>query len=256
MRLIITKNYEDMSRKAANMLAAQVLLKPNSILGLATGSTPIQTYKNLISMYENGDVDFSKVTSFNLDEYVNLPRENENSYYYFMFNNLFNHINISKNNVHILNGMAEDFEREANEYEKQIKCCGGIDLQVLGIGNNGHIGFNEPSKVFESDTHIVNLKEGTIKANARFFNSMDEVPQKAISMGIKTIVQSKRIMLLANGENKSEAIYKSIFEGVTPEVPASILQLHSDATFIVDEAAAKLIRKNHKIEDSCNLLIK
>lgn len=238
MKIIMVKNYEEMSRKAANIVASQIILKSNSTIGLATGETPLGMYKEIIKLYQNGDVDFSEVTTFNLDEYYGLSKDNPQSYHYYMFNNFFNHININPSNVHIPNGMAEDIEKECSDYEKKIEEAGGIDLQVLGIGKNGHIGFNEPDIKFEAKTHLVNLDDETIKANSRFFSSIEEVPTKAISMGIKTIMHAKKIILLASGKEKAQAIYNTVKGSIVPEVPASILQLHPDVTLIVDEEAA------------------
>lgn len=241
MRIIIAKDYEEMSKRAANIVASQIILKPNSILGLATGSTPLSMYKELIKMYNEEVIDFSEATTFNLDEYVGLSKENPNSYNYYMNENLFKHINVKSENINIPNGMAVDIEKECKDYENRIKSMGGIDIQVLGIGNNGHIGFNEPDVKFEATTHLVELDEGTIKANSRFFDSIEEVPKMAISMGIKTIMHSKKVVLLASGESKAEVIKKAIYGSITPEVPASILQLHQDVTIILDEEAAKYI---------------
>lgn len=241
MKVIVVNNYEEMSIKAAQIVASQIILKEESILGLATGSTPIGMYKELIKLYEQKIIDFEKTKTFNLDEYFGLNRDNDQSYYYYMRNNLFNHINIKTENTNIPDGTAKDIHEECINYEEKIKKAGGIDLQVLGIGTNGHIGFNEPDIKFESTTHLVNLDEETIKANSRFFDSIDEVPKQAISMGIKTIMHSKKIVLLANGKNKADAIYGTVKGNITPELPASILQLHNDVYIIVDkEAASKL----------------
>ncbi|APQ75451.1 glucosamine-6-phosphate deaminase [Clostridium botulinum] len=238
MRIIVVDNYEEMSKKAAAMVASQVILKPDSVIGLATGDTPIGMYKEIINIYKNQKMDFSKVRTFNLDEYYGLNRENPQSYYYYMINNLFNHVNIDKNNINIPNGMADKIEIECKEYERKIDKVGGIDLQILGIGVNGHIGFNEPDTSFESETHLVNLDEKTIESNSRFFSSKDQVPTKAISMGIRTIMHSKKIILLACGQNKADAIFKAIEGKITPNIPASILQLHKDVVVIVDRKAA------------------
>lgn len=242
MRVIIAKNYDDMSKKAANIVAGQVYIKPNTILGLATGSTPVGMYKELVRLYNEESLDFKDVKTFNLDEYVGLPESDVNSYHYFMNYNLFSHINLKKENIHIPNGNAKDMNKEFEDYENSIINAGGIDLQVLGIGNNGHIGFNEPELKFEATTHLVSLNEGTIKANSRFFKSIDEVPKQAVSMGIKTIMRAKKILLLANGKGKAEAIYNTVLGPITPEVPASVLQLHPDTTIVVDEEAASLIK--------------
>lgn len=248
MRILVCKNYEEMSKKAAQMLLSQVTLKPNSVLGLATGSTPIEMYKNLIEMYNNKIIDFSEVTTFNLDEYYKLPIDNDQSYHHFMHDNLFNHVNIKAENIHIPNGMAESIEEECISYEENIKEAGGIDIQVLGIGNNAHIGFNEPAINFENGTHLVDLTESTIEANSRFFDSMEDVPKKAITMGTGSIFKAKKIMLLASGEGKAEAIYNTVYGKIVPEVPSSILQLHNDTVLILDEAAAsKLDPKDYKL---------
>ncbi len=230
MNIIEAKDYKELSRKVASIISAQIILKPNSVLGLATGSTPIGTYKQLIEWYKKGDLDFSKVTSVNLDEYCGLAIENDQSYRYFMNQNLFNHVNIKMENTNVPNGLAADTEAECNRYDQLIENLGGIDLQLLGIGNNGHIGFNEPDVIFEKGTHVVELKETTIKANARFFESIDDVPRKAITMGIKSIMSAKKVILVANGSGKRDIIKKAIYGPVTPEVPASILQLHPDLT--------------------------
>ncbi|OAA93128.1 glucosamine-6-phosphate deaminase [Clostridium coskatii] len=241
MRVIIADNYKEMSKKAAVMVSSQVILKHDSVLGLATGDTPLGMYKELIKLYEDKEVDFSGVTTFNLDEYYKIQRENPESYYYYMNNNFFKYVNVKKEKIYIPNGTAKDIDEECRNYEDEIKNKGGIDIQILGIGANGHIGFNEPDVNFEAETHLVKLDKMTIEANSRFFNSKDEVPTTAISMGIKTIMQSKRVVLLANGEVKADAIYKTVKGKICPEVPASILQLHSDATIIVDKGAAKLL---------------
>ncbi len=245
MRVIVVDNYEEMSKKAAVMVASQIHLDPKSILGLATGSTPIGMYKALIDMYKNDELDFSEVTSFNLDEYYGLEPSNNQSYAYFMNENLFKHINIDRSKVYIPNGLAKDVEKECHEYDFLIDSMGGIDIQILGIGSNGHIGFNEPDINFEARTHLVELDEQTIKDNARFFDSIEAVPTKAISMGIKTIMQSKKIVLLASGANKAEAIRKTIEGKITSDLPASILQIHKDVVFILDKEAASALTKTY-----------
>lgn len=232
MNFIEAKSYADLSRKAANIISAQIILEPESVLGLATGSTPIGTYQNLVKGYQNGDLDFSRVRTINLDEYCGLSTDHEQSYRYFMNHHLFNHINIDRNNTNVPNGCAEDLQEECSRYEKLIASLGGIDLQLLGIGHNGHIAFNEPNSYFEKDTHVVELKESTIQANARFFNTIDEVPKKAISMGIQSIMRARKILLIANGSDKKDIVMKSVYGPITPEVPASILQLHPDCTVI------------------------
>lgn len=242
MRIIIAKDYEEMSKKAANMVASQIILKPNSIVGLATGSTPLSMYKDLIRMYKEEVISFSDITTFNLDEYVGLSKDNPNSYNYYMYENFFKHVDVKSENINIPRGTAENIAEECKSYENRIREMGGIDIQVLGIGNNGHIGFNEPDVKFEATTHLVQLDEDTIKANSRFFDSIEDVPKQAISMGIKTIMHAKKVILLASGESKAEVIKKTIYGSITPEVPASILQLHQDATIILDAAAAKYIK--------------
>ncbi|MCC5466197.1 glucosamine-6-phosphate deaminase [Pelosinus baikalensis] len=250
MRIVIAKDYEDMSARAARIVAGQIYLKPNTVLGMATGSTPLLMYKELIKVHKEVGLDFSEVITFNLDEYLGLPKEDEQSYYYYMFHHFFNHINIKKQNIYIPDGMAQDVEEECREYDRSIQNMGGIDLQILGIGNNGHIGFNEPDIKFEATTHRVKLDDETIEVNARFFATIEEVPRFAISMGIKTIMHAKKLVLLASGENKAEVLYHALFGGITPEIPASILQLHQDVTVIVEESAAHLVKhkyQNHRI---------
>lgn len=241
MRIIIVNNYEEMSKEAAAIVRSEVLLKPDCVLGLATGDTPLGMYKELINLYKNKEVDFSDVTTFNLDEYCKLKREDEESYYYYMNNNFFKYININRKNTYIPNGTAKNIDEECRNYERHIKKKGGIDLQVLGIGANGHIGFNEPGIDFEAETHLVKLDEITIEDNSRFFSSKAEVPTEAISMGIKTIMQSKMIVLLANGETKADAIYKTVKGKISPEVPASIIQLHPNVIVIIEKRAAELL---------------
>lgn len=237
MRIYKAADYNDMSRIAANVIASQVVMKPDCVLGLATGSTPIGTYKNLVEKYENGDLDFSAVTTVNLDEYKGLPRENDQSYYYFMHDNLFDHVNVKPENTHLPDGTKTDAEEECKNYEALIRKVGGQDLQLLGLGHNGHIGFNEPSDVFEKETHCVNLQERTIEANKRFFASADDVPKQAYTMGIGTIMQAKKILVVVSGEDKADTVAKAFFGPVTPEVPASILQFHPDVILVADEAA-------------------
>lgn len=232
MRLIQATDYNDLSRKTANIISAQVILKPNCILGLATGSTPIGTYKQLIDWYQKGDLDFSEVITVNLDEYCGLSPDNPESYRYFMNHNLFDHININKKNTFVPNGLAKNYMDECKRYDNLIDFLGGIDLQLLGIGHNGHIGFNEPDNSFEKTTHIVDLDESTIQSNARFFDSIDNVPKQAITMGIKTIMHAKKVILIANGPDKLDIINKAVNGPVSPEVPASILQFHPDFTVI------------------------
>lgn len=237
MKIYKAKDYKDMSRKAANIISAQVIMKPNCVLGLATGSTPIGTYDQLVEWYNKGDLDFSEVTTVNLDEYKGLPRTNDQSYYYFMHQHLFDRVNIDSERTNVPNGMEPDAEKECGRYEELIRSLGGVDLQLLGLGHNGHIGFNEPGEAFEKETHCVDLTESTIEANKRFFASADDVPKQAYTMGIKTIMQAKKILIVVNGENKADIVERAFFGPVTPEVPASILQLHNDVTLVGDEAA-------------------
>ncbi len=237
MQIYRAKDYEDMSKKAANIIASQIVLKPDCVLGLATGSTPIGAYKNLVEKYEQGDLDFSQVTTVNLDEYKGLPRENDQSYYYFMHDNLFDHVNVKPENTHLPDGTKEDSDEECARYEELIRTLGGQDLQLLGLGHNGHIGFNEPDAIFEKATHCVDLQESTIEANKRFFASADDVPKQAYTMGIGTIMQAKKILVVVSGEDKADTVAKAFFGPVTPEVPASILQFHKDVFLVADEAA-------------------
>ena len=237
MQIYRAKDYEDMSKKAANIIASQVVSKPDCVLGLATGSTPIGAYKNLVEKYEQGDLDFSQVTTVNLDEYKGLPRENDQSYYYFMHDNLFDHVNVKPENTHLPDGTKEDANEECARYEELIRSLGGQDLQLLGLGHNGHIGFNEPDTVFEKTTHCVDLQESTIEANKRVFASADDVPKQAYTMGIGTIMQAKKILVVVSGEDKADTVAKAFFGPVTPEVPASILQFHKDVILVADEAA-------------------
>ena len=237
MKIYKAKDYKDMSRKAANIISAQVIMKPNCVLGLATGSTPIGTYDQLVEWYNKGDLDFSEVTTVNLDEYKGLPRTNDQSYYYFMHQHLFDRVNIDLERTNVPNGMEPDAEKECGRYEELIRSLGGVDLQLLGLGHNGHIGFNEPGEAFEKETHCVDLTESTIEANKRFFASADDVPKQAYTMGIKTIMQAKKILIVVNGENKADIVEHAFFGPVTPEVPASILQLHNDVTLVGDKAA-------------------
>ena len=237
MKIYKAKDYKDMSRKAANIISAQVIMKPNCVLGLATGSTPIGTYDQLVEWYNKGDLDFSEVTTVNLDEYKGLPRTNDQSYYYFMHQHLFDRVNIDPERTNVPNGMEPDAEKECGRYEELIRSLGGVDLQLLGLGHNGHIGFNEPGEAFEKETHCVDLTESTIEANKRFFASADDVPKQAYTMGIKTIMQAKKILIVVNGENKADIVERAFFGPVTPEVPASIVQLHNDVTLVGDEPA-------------------
>ena len=236
MKFITVDTYEKLSRQAANIISAQVIIKPDCVLGLATGSSPLGTYKQLIDWYNKGDIDFSGVTSVNLDEYVGLDGSSDQSYRYFMNKNFFEHINIDIKNTFVPNGCAENLEKEGLEYDKHIEELGGIDLQLLGIGLDGHIGFNEPDRYFVKSTHVVDLHESTIKANSRFFANEDEVPKQAITMGMVSIMQAKKILLIASGKAKYDILKKAFYGPITPEIPASILQLHPDITVIYSES--------------------
>lgn len=237
IRFVRARDYDDMSRKAANIISAQIIVKPDSVLGLATGSSPIGAYKCLAHWYEKGDLDFSQVTSVNLDEYRGLSHDNEQSYYYFMEKNLFSKVNINRERTFVPDGTIEDAGEASRKYDEIIRSTGGVDLQLLGLGHNGHIGFNEPDEVFAKGTHCVDLAKSTIEANARFFDSIAEVPTQAYTMGIQTIMNAKRILVVVSGAAKAEIVEKAFFGGITPWVPASILQLHRDVTVVGDEEA-------------------
>ncbi len=238
MKILITDDYEQMSRYAARILASQLTLKPNSVIGLATGGTVTGMYQRLITLHREDGLDFSKATVFNLDEYCPIDPDDPQSYHTFMRERLFNHVNFSAGSTHIPNGLADDVEAECQRYDARILQAGGIDIQVLGIGRNGHIGFNEPDIKFEAGTHQVTLDEQTIQDNARYFSSVEAVPKRAISMGIKTIMHARRILLLASGLEKSEAVHRMIYGKITPALPASILQLHPDVILVLDRSAA------------------
>lgn len=242
MRIISAKDYHDVSRKAANIISAQIILKPDCVLGLATGSSPIGTYEQLIKWYEKGDLDFSQVRTVNLDEYVGLSVIHPQSYAYFMRQNLFDRVNIDTSNTNIPNGMDPNAQRECARYDRIIRGLGGVDLQLLGLGVNGHIGFNEPGDEFIKGTHRVELTDITVNANARFFESPEMVPRAAYTMGILDIIQADRVVMVANGEHKAQAVKDSFWGPVTPKVPASILQLHPDFTLVADEAALSLVK--------------
>ncbi len=241
MKVIRCKDYEDMSRKAANIISAQVILKPDSKLGLATGTTPIGAYQQLIKWYEKGDVDFAEVSAYNLDEYCGLSHDNVQSYHYFMRDNFFDHINIDLANTHIPNGENLDAEAACAEYDALVKEAGYVDLQLLGIGRNGHIGFNEPDDVFSKGTHQVDLTESTIEANSRLFDRAEDVPRQAYTMGVQTIMHAKMILVAATGSDKAQAVHDMILGPVTPKVPASILQLHTNCVVVADEEALALV---------------
>lgn len=241
MRLIRAKDYQDASRKMAGLLAAQVILKPDCVLGLATGSSPVGTYQELVKAYENGDLDFSQVRTVNLDEYVGLSADHDQSYSYFMHHNLFDHINIAPENVHLPDGLDPDGEHQGKLYDALIESLGGVDMQLLGIGHNGHIGFNEPCDEFIKGTHCVTLTQNTIDANARFFESEDMVPRSAYTMGILNIMQAKRVVMIVTGANKAQILRDAFWGPVTPNVPASIMQMHPDFTLVADESALSLV---------------
>ena len=241
MKIYSAQDYQSMSRKAANILSAHVILKPDSVLGLATGSTPIGMYKQLIDWYNKGDIDFSQVHTVNLDEYLGLAPTHDQSYRYFMQTNLFDHVNVPPENTNVPNGLAPDPEAECARYNQVIAGLGGIDVQVLGMGHNGHIGFNEPEEAFELETHVVDLTDNTIDANARFFASRDEVPRQAITMGIKSIMQARHILVVVSGKDKAEIVKRAFFGPVTPKVPASILQMHPHVSLVADEGALSLL---------------
>ncbi len=246
MKIIIAKNYNSMSAKAAELVIKQIQRKKNSVLGLATGNTPLGMYKNLARAYKKGEVNFKNAITFNLDEYVGLSENNKNSYHYYMRENLFKHIDIAQKNIFILNGSppagGKNLKKECGNFEKMIKEKGGIDLQILGIGLNDHIGFNEPGSSFKSKTRSVNLATATRKANAKYFSGADKVPNKALTMGLATITRAKKIILLASGREKAEIIAKALAGKITPAVPASILQKHPDVTVILDKEAASELR--------------
>ena len=236
-----TKDYKEMSKEAANIIAAQIISKPDSVLGLATGSTPIGTYQQLIQKYQDGDLDFTDITSVNLDEYKGLSPENEQSYRYFMNTNLFNHVNIDKSRTFVPDGQEADSAKACTDYDQIIADCGGVDLQLLGLGHNGHIGFNEPGDAFEKGTHCVDLTERTIEANTRFFASAADVPRQAYTMGIGTIMQAKKVLVIVSGKDKAPAVKAMINGPVTPQMPASILQFHKDVIVVADEDALSLV---------------
>lgn len=242
MKLLIEESYEDMSRRAADVIAEVVVEKPNCVLGLATGSTPIGLYADLVSDCKEGKISFKDVGTYNLDEYRGLAGDHDQSYRYFMNVNLFDHVDIDKAATHVPDGACEDADAACAAYEEAIEAAGGVDIQLLGLGHNGHIGFNEPCDEFPKATHCVTLTESTIQANSRLFDSIDEVPREAYTMGIGTIMKAKKILVVANGEGKADIVRRAFFGPVTPEVPASILQFHPDVTVIVDAAAGALCK--------------
>ncbi len=247
MKLYQTKDYKEMSRIVANIISAQIIMKPDCVLGLATGSTPIAIYKQLIEWYNKGDLDFSEVKSVNLDEYKGLAPDNKQSYQYFMKMNLFRHVNIREENIHIPNGLERDTNAECTRYDNVIRNLGGIDLQLLGLGHNGHIGFNEPEESFEKETQCVALTQSTLEANSRLFEKGEAVPAFAYTLGIKSIMQSKKIVLAVSGADKADILCRALLGPVTPVVPASILQLHPDFTVVADEAALSKVNSDNMV---------
>jgi len=241
IRIIVAEDYEQMSAEAANIMSAEISAKPNAVLGLATGGTPVGLYQELVRRNEAGEVSFAGVTTFNLDEYYPIKKANPQSYDWFMNDNLFKHVNINPSNVNIPSGECADPEEECAVYEAKISEAGGIDLQLIGIGLNGHIGFNEPSDSFTSKTNYTQLTDSTIQANKRYFDDEKDVPRHAITMGIRTIMLARKILLVANSEKKADIIEKALFGEITPQIPASVLQLHRDVTVVLDKEAASKI---------------
>ena len=237
MKVIVCNTYDEMSLEAAKIMAATIKEKPDGVLGLATGSTPIGMYDNLIEMYKKGELDFKDIKTFNLDEYYPLSADNDQSYHYFMNKQLFSQINVKEENIHILDGLAENPEKECEDFEKLIDENGGIDIQVLGIGQNGHIGFNEPDEKLYANTHLTDLTENTIKANSRFFEKESDVPTKALTMGMGTILKSKKIIILANGKSKHKVVSELVQPMITTNNPATFLNAHADVTLICDKEA-------------------
>ncbi|MGG3891409.1 glucosamine-6-phosphate deaminase [Metabacillus fastidiosus] len=246
MKLIVVKNSDEMSKLAAEKMLAVIKEKPNATIGLATGGTPKGVYAELRKDHQANGTSYGQIKTVNLDEYVGLSPDDPNSYHYYMNEEFLSHINIKEENIHLPNGIADDLQTECKRYEEIISSLGGIDLQLLGIGHNGHIGFNEPGTSFESRTHLVHLTEETIQANSRYFDSIDNVPTKALTMGIKTILESNEIILVANGKEKAKAIKFLVEDPIDELVPASALRAHENVTIIVDEAAASLLQKEKK----------
>ncbi len=241
MKIIRAKDYQDMSRKAANIISAQVIMKPNCVLGLATGGSPVGIYKQLVEWYNKDDVDFSEITTVNLDEYRGISRDNDQSYWYFMQENFFQYVNVKPENINVPNGSNLDAAEACAQYNEIIHRVGGVDLQLLGIGVDGHIGFNEPGAAFELETHCIDLSESTINANKRYFAHIDDVPRQAYTMGIKSIMQARKVVMVVSGANKAQVVKDAFFGPVTPQVPASILQMHPDFTLVLDAEAATQI---------------
>lgn len=240
MDVKIFNTADEIAVASADIFAQLLLEKPACVLGFATGASPVKTYRELIRRFKNGELSFSQVTSFNLDEYCDLPRNDKNSYYTFIHENLFNSIDIKENNIHILNGNAEDAAAEAENYDRMIDNCGGIDIQLLGIGTNGHIGFNEPSEKFSEGTFKVKLSDSTIKSNSIYFSD-GNMPKYALTMGIELIMKARKIVLIATGKAKAAAIKSAVYGEITPGCPASVLQKHNDAVFLIDKEAAALL---------------
>ena len=241
MEVIVKKNYEEMSKVAATLFAAEIMENPKTILGMATGSTPVGLYKELVKMYEAGDLDFSQVTTFNLDEYIGLAPEHDQSYHYFMHDHFFDHVNIDPSRINLPNGMEPDEKKECARYDAVLRSVGDVDIQLLGIGRNGHIGFNEPDDHFTCGCHVVNLTESTIQANRRFFDSEASVPRQAVSLGVGSILASRCILLLATGEDKAQAIHDTVCGDITSRTPASILKTHPNVILLLDRAAAGML---------------
>ncbi len=241
MRIIKVKDYNELSARTAGILAAQINIKPDSVLGLATGGSPVGAYEKLVEMYQRGEVDFSGITTINLDEYRGISKEHEQSYRNFMEENLFRHVNVKTENTYVPDGENPNAEEVCKNYDAIIERSGGIDLQLLGIGLDGHIGFNEPGDFFEPDTHCTDLTASTIEANKRFFERREDVPKQAYTMGIRPIMQAKKVLMIANGKGKAEILKKAFCGKVTPEIPASVLQLHPDFTLVADEEALSAI---------------
>ena len=248
MEVIVQRTPEDMARAAAREVAQVLNAKPNAVLGMATGSTPLGVYQELVRMHQRGELDFSQVTTFNLDEYVGLPTTHEQSYHYFMHENFFKHVNIPPQNVHIPSGTTSNYRAFCEWYEKRIQDCGGIDVQILGIGSDGHIAFNEPASSLSSRTRLKTLAKPTIDDNARFFQSRDQVPVYAITMGVGTILEARQILLLANGAKKASAVAAAVEGPVTSMITASALQMHPDATVYVDKEAASDLKMREYYE--------
>lgn len=243
MKIYQEKDYDALSRRAANLISAEVIRKPDCVLGLATGSTPVGTYRQLSAWNQKGDFSFKDVRTVNLDEYLGLPPTHDQSYRYFMQENLFDKIDIPFEHTHVPDGMAADPEQECRRYDELVRSLGYADLQLLGLGRNGHIGFNEPGDCFRKETHVVELTQNTIEANARFFENEAAVPKKAITMGIGCIMAARRVLLVASGANKAEAVYRTVCGPITPQCPASILQLHNDVFIVGDEEALSMVRE-------------